>query len=171
MTWNGAGLPSSRKRQGFAIEDQVRRRQIAPGLDNLRHRRGHLVQVAREDADLAALLVQLDPGAVELVFEPRLAQLRQRLARVLGGLRKHRLQRPEQPNGHAGERWSPLAQHRPSDGTQVPGNQQRPPDLVDRQPRRRRHGLDHQSLDRALAQRAQHRAQQKILLVGGSMGQ
>src|SRR5437588_499683 len=94
---------------GDAARDQKR----------LRQRPGDLVEAAREYADFALLLVQLDARAIELVLERCLAEPVQCLAGALGRLREHWRQRTKELDRHSGEGGSALGQHSPRDGTQV----------------------------------------------------
>src|SRR5215475_14198226 len=54
---------------GLAVEDQAVDRQPGDGLDDLGRRARHIVELAGEDADVAAGLVELYARAVELVLE------------------------------------------------------------------------------------------------------
>src|SRR5262249_13030613 len=61
--------PIATEGNGLAVEDQACVRQRADGLDDLGSSAGHIVELAREDADVAPGLVDLYARAVEFVFE------------------------------------------------------------------------------------------------------
>ena len=113
----------------------------------------------------------LDARAVELVLETRGSELRQPLADVFGGLREHRLERPKQPDGHAGEPLPPFGERRSCHSAEIAGHHQRPADLPDGKPCSLCDRLDHQSFERALAQFAEHGKHQEVLLVLCGAGQ
>ena len=72
------------------------RRQRLQRLNNLRHRRGDVVEVARVDRDRVARLVHLHACAVELPLQGGCAELFQRVVDILRRLCKHGLQGSEQ---------------------------------------------------------------------------
>ena len=76
-------------RDGLAVEDDALQRERPNHGDDLRHAPGHVGQVAREHADLVALAVDLDAGAVELPFDGRGVNPLERVRRVLGRLGEH----------------------------------------------------------------------------------
>ena len=164
VTWNGCGRPSGRSAIASPSRISSRAGSARDRLDDLGHGAGHVVELAREDAHLVAALVDLDARAVELPLERRLAEPRERLGDVLGGLRQHRLHRPEQLDRKPREPGRALAERRLR-----PRPRDRPPASPRgalARPAARPPGdrLDHHPLERALAQLADQQAQQKVLL-------
>ena len=106
---------AGRQRDRLAVEDQLARRHALQRLDDFGHRCRDIVQVARVDLDLVAGLVDLNARAVDLPFERRGAQARQRIGDVVGRLREHRLHRPMQCDGVARECARPFRQRDTSD--------------------------------------------------------
>ena len=67
VSWNGRGRPVGVERDRLAVEDQGRCAGSARDrLDHLGQPGGDVVEAAGEHADLVAVLVHLDPDAVEL---------------------------------------------------------------------------------------------------------
>ena len=79
---------------GFAVQDHVLDRQPAGRFHQLREHVGHGFEVAREDAHLAVVAMDLDPQAVVLRLHAHQAQFlddRLRVGKPLGQLRAQRL--------------------------------------------------------------------------------
>ena len=79
VSWNGPRAAVRPQRERLALEHQLADGQRARPLDDLGDALGHVLQLAREDPHLVAGAVHLQPRAVELVLEGRLAQARERL--------------------------------------------------------------------------------------------
>ncbi len=162
--------PVRAKRDRLAVQDQAACRQRPDRLDHLRHRAGHLVELAREHPDLVLAFVHLDAGAIELPLEGRLAEPGERVLGIFGRLREHRLKRPEQLHGKACETGRPFAQSGPCDHPEIAREHRRAAHIAGRQLRRLGHRLDHHALERALAQFADQEAEEEILLRLGRPG-
>ena len=111
------------QRDRFAVQDRLAHGQPLHRLDDLRYGRGHLVEPAAEHAHLVPGLVHLHARAIELVFERGATERAERIGDIVGGLRQHRPDRPEQLDGEArqprfGPRrarpWRPCRCRRPS---------------------------------------------------------
>ena len=149
----------------LAFEDQLARRQRAHGIHDLGHSRGDFVEPARVHPDLVARLVDLDPCAVELPLERGLAQLGERLGRAVRAAGQHRQHRPEELHREARERRGALGQRGAGDVRQVARQHHGAAYVIRRQAGRARHRLDHQRVERALAELAHHEAEEELPLV------
>ena len=163
--------PAARaQRDRLAVQDRLAHRQALHRGDDLRHGRGHIVQAAAEHAHLAARLVRLDAGAIELVLERRATKRAERILDVGRGLGEHRLDRSEQLDPEAVHACPALRERGLGDHPEVTGHHDGAPDVADREPGGFGDRLDHQAFERALAQLAEQQPDQKILLVGGRAG-
>ncbi len=89
--------------QQLTVQDAVPR-QAPGGLQDLRELPGHVVEIAREEAYVVALPVQLGADAVVLVLGPDLRpEAGDDLGSVLGGRREHEAQRMEQAQARGGQ--------------------------------------------------------------------
>jgi len=113
--------------------------------------------------------VHLDAGAVELVFERRFAQLRERGGDVVRRLREHRLERAEQLQAKPRQPGGALRERGVRHHTQVAREHGRAPHALGIESRRTGHGLDHQSFQRPLTQLADQQAEQEFLLLRGAL--
>ncbi len=105
------------QRDRLAVEDEALGGKRAHELDHFRDRPGDVAQAARVDRDVGALLVDLDPRAVELELERRLAELLHALGHVVAGRRQHRLERPEQAHAEPVETRLAFLERRARDFT------------------------------------------------------
>ena len=149
----------------LALEDQLARGEHAHGVDDLGHRRSDLVEPPGVYPDLLARLVDLDPGAVQLALERGLAQLGERLGHAVRAARQHREHRPEELHREAREPRGSLGQRRAGDVRQVARHHDGPAHVIRREAGRASHRLDHQRVERALAELAHDEAEQKLPLV------
>ena len=87
------------QRDRLAVEDQVSDTPTAPQrLDDLRHRRRHVVAAARVDTRTSSPdLVHLDARAVDLPFDRGGAERVQGCDDIVGWLREHRRDRLHRP--------------------------------------------------------------------------
>ena len=165
-------MPSAREGDRLAVEDELLRRQRLQGLDDLGHRGGHLLQRAGVDLDLAARLVHLHARAVDLPFERGGAELGHRRGDVVGGRGQHRLHRPVQGDGEAGEGGGAVFAHRHARGlAQAAGEHRRAAHVGRGQAGGGGDGVEHHALERALAQLADQQADEEVLLGGGGAGE
>ena len=164
MVWNGCGLPSAPERQYFAVQDDVPGAQRAYDLDQLGHGRGHVPEPPGEHRHLRPHLVDLDPGAVHLVFQGRGAELLQRFGDVVAGLSQRREDRAPGRELEAAHAGFALGQgdrgHVPQGAVDEVG----PADGPGRQPGRPGHGLHHDALQGAVTHFALYEALEKVPL-------
>ena len=80
VTWKGCGRPSARSAIASPSITSAERQRPRP-LHDLRHPRGHVLQVPREHAHLVARLVHLDAGPVDLVLDSGRTRALERLGR------------------------------------------------------------------------------------------
>lgn len=92
----------------------------------------------------------LNTCAIELELESGFSQTGDRLIHVFGGLRQHRLHRPEQLDGKAGEPGFARRQHRLCYRHNVAGHHNRSPHTLRRKAGGFRDGFHHQRLERSL---------------------
>jgi hypothetical protein len=166
VTWNGAGRAILAQRNRLAVEHELARAACAHGLDQLRHGRRDLVQPARVDAHDVALAVHLHARAVQLVVERGAVQARQCVLHVVGRLREHRLQRPEQLHAERAARRA-AGERGACDVAQAAGVLRSAPHIGERQSGRARDGIGHDALERALPQLTPDEACEEVLLVFG----
>ena len=107
--------------------------------------------------------MHLDAGAVELVLERRLAQLREGVEHVVGGLGEHRLDRAEHLDAVAREARGALGERGMRDGPEVPGKHRGAAHQVRVQPRGAGHGFGDEPLERSLAQLTADEPEQELL--------
>jgi hypothetical protein len=161
----GQGAAVGSQRDGLAVEDQAAGRQRAYCGHQLGHCGRDVVELPGVDAHLVVILVRLHARAVELALERGLAQASEYLADARGRPGQHGQHRAKQGQLERGQpaasRVLALAQDSAGHGREITGQHVRAPDLVDRQARGFGHGLDHEALERALAQLAQHQAAQE----------
>ncbi len=92
------------ERDDLAVHDQLGHRERSHGIDDFGNGRRDVAQIPREDTDLVAALVRLDPRAVQLPLEGDVVlQLHQRSVHVFRWLRQHRLNGLKQLNAERGE--------------------------------------------------------------------
>src|SRR5579883_1236663 len=82
----GLGTAFWSEAEDFAVEDQIAGGQRTNGFDHFGRGRRDVVQLARVEADVIAVLVDLDTCAVELVLEGEIAELFDRFFDAFGGL-------------------------------------------------------------------------------------
>ncbi len=159
--------PVGPEREDLAFQDQLPRRQRAGGLDQLGHRAGDVVEPAGVDPHLVAAPVDLDPGAVQLELERRLAQLRERVLLVVRRAGEHREHRPEELDRKPGEAGKPVHQRGPGYAGQIARHHDGAAHGLRWQRRGSRHRLQHHRLERTLAQLAGDEAKEEPLLLPG----
>ncbi len=149
----------------LAVENDLSRRDHTRGLDDLRHRSGHIAQAARVHPHVVAGFVHLDTRSIQFVFERRLAELVQ--GRVEVGRRpgEHRPDRLKRAHHERVKRAVASAHRRRSCWRERPGEHDRPPETGRRDIPGTRHGLEQYRFERALTQLAVQEPDEKILLV------
>ena len=155
------------KRDDFPVQDHLARGQRQDPLHDFGHRHGDVVQEARVDAHVASRFVDLDPRAVDLVFQRRFAETLERFLEVLPRLREHRLKRPEEPETEPRETRAPFRERGARHPAGVSGHHHGAPDFRDGDLGGLGQRLLHEAGQRSLAQLAQHEADQKIRLLPG----
>ncbi len=148
----------------LAVKDDLARGHHADRLDDLGNGVRDLLEAAREDPHVAARLVDLHARAVELELEGGPVETGQGGADVVGRLGEHGLERLEDLEGEGGQRRLAVAQHGAGDLLQVAGEHERPPHAVPLDAGGAAHRLDHDAVQRALAQLAEDQAHQEALL-------
>jgi hypothetical protein len=131
----------------------------------LRDARGHVAQLAREDAHLVARLVELDARAVELVFEDGFAQALERFRRVLRRAGEHGRDRRQQAQREAREAARALLEGGPGHVAQVGREHGGLADVGGRKAGRPCDRLLHEAVQRALPDLTQHQCGQEAALV------
>ena len=161
--------------QGLAVEHEGLDGEVAHQRDDLRHRVGDLVQRPRPHPHLLAAAVHLDPRAVELVLDDDLATPGRRASppgsrpgEASIGRTGRITSSPTAPSAATG---SALRQRGLGGRREPAGEHERAPHRVGGNPGRRRHRLDHQPLERALAQLAAEQPHEEAALVGGGGAQ
>ena len=152
------------ERDHLAVEDRGVEREPPQHLDHLRHAVGHVGEVPRVGAHLVALHVHLQPRAVELPLDRRLAEAFERSRDVRRRLREHRLDRLQQRQPERREPFAARRQRRGGDVSEVAGQHQRPPHLAGRDAGRLRERVGHQCLQRPLPQLAGQQPCEELLL-------
>ena len=104
----GARPPVRAQRERLALDDGLAHRERARPLHHLGHARRHVLQLPGEDAHLVPRPVDLQPRAVQLVLEGRLAESLERLLGVAGRARQHRRHRREEAQRETAEAGRPL---------------------------------------------------------------
>ncbi len=112
VSWNGRGRPSGRSASASPSTTGLPHGQRPRPLHDLGHAGRHVLELPREDAHLVARAVDLEPRAVELVLERRLAEALERLFRVAGGARQHRRHRGQEAQREATEAGRTLLERR-----------------------------------------------------------
>ena len=154
--------------EGLAVEDGGVARQRPHPLDELGHAVGHLAQRAGPHPDVVAVPVHLDAGAVELELHGHVgAEVGERGVQRGAGAGQHRAHRPADLQPHGVERLDPAGQRRRRRLGQPAGEHERPADGGGRDVGRGGDGVQHDALERALAQLAGEQADEELLLVGG----
>ena len=115
--------------------------------------------------------MHLHARAVELPFERRGAEPRERVADVLRRLGEHRLHRLQQPDREAREPWRARDERRARDRAEVAREHRGAPHVADRHARRGGDRLEHHALERALAQLADQQADEEVLLGARGAGE
>ena len=167
VIWKGCGRPAASNAIASPSRISSRGRQRAHQLDDFRHRLGDLIQRARVDAHLAPALVHLDARAVHLPLECRLAaeQLAQRLRRRRRRSARASARRGEQLEPEpAPERFGPFEQRDARDRAEARHVHGRAAHLRDGQLGRRGDRIDHDAVERALAQLAHEKPREERLL-------
>jgi len=153
------------ERDRLAVQDQLPRGEGARPLDQLGHGHRHVLQAAGVDLHFVVPLVELHPGAVELELERGPAEPRHCVGRVLRRLSEHRKHGTEQANAEARQPRRTFHKRHAGHARQVPRRHGGAPHRLARHARGLCHGLEHQPLERSLAQLADHEAREKALLV------
>ena len=167
MTWNGCGRPSGRSAITSPSSTTHSSGQAPDRLDDLGHAVGDVREAARIGAHLVVPAVHLQARAVELPFDPRPADALERLRHADGGLREHRLHGAEQLEPEAREAGRALREGDVRDPVQPTREHRRAANLRRRDGGRLRDGLDHDALERALAElTVDEPAEQQLLGLG-----
>ena len=121
VTWNGNGRPSGPSAIASPSRISRARRQRAHHLDQLGHPGGHVVEAAREDARLVAVVVDLHADAVELPLGGGAAEPLDRRRPRPRRCREHRRERPADLDPQRLERRQALCSAAARDRRQVAG--------------------------------------------------
>src|SRR5256884_1018289 len=143
----------------LAIQDDFLHLKLSSRIYYLRNSHCYVVHQTRKHLHVVALLVNLNPRAVEFVFERRGTGTLERLRHVIGGLRQHRLDGPKK--GHPELCKAMGASLRP--GTQISGKPRCSTYIRRGALQRLCDGLDHDQFERALAQLTRQQAKEKVL--------
>ncbi len=154
-----------RERQRLAVQHQLAGGQRRGGGDDLRHRGGYLVALAAVDAHRLALLVDLHAGAVELVLQDGLGHLREGVVQVRRRLRQHRHERAKELELERVEPGAALGAGDGCDLGDVAAQHVRAAHARDGDVEGHGEGVQHQRLQRALAQLAEQEPREPALLV------
>ena len=167
MSWNGSGLPSSRRAISSPSSTAVRTRSVPSVATTSGQPAGDLVQGAGEQANLAARQVGLDPDPVELPLHRgrlALADLGQRFGDARRAGRQHRPHWPADLQPERAQRLAPAGQrrgrHRPQRAAQHHG----PAYVGGRHRGGAGHRVGHHPFQRALAQLTGQQPGQELLL-------
>ena len=167
VTWNGCGAPLGLQRDRLAVEDELRHRARAHGVDDLGRRCGHVVAIAREYPDVVTGLVHLHARPVELPLEGRGAERLQRGGDIGRRLREHRRNRLHQRQRELAKPAFALRQHGTRDRDDSVRDHRRLPHRRRRQRCRRRDRVDHQRFERALPKLAEQQPDQEVAFLFG----
>src|SRR5262245_19636519 len=155
------------QRDRFAVEDKLPSGERTRRFDDLGYGGGDVVAQASEDGDVAARLVDLYSGAVDLPLERGFAELVQRGVEVRRRLREHRLQRAKElyrESRDAGRApFGRGARHL----AEVPPHHHGAAYVSDRHRKRGGHRVRDEPFERPLTQLAHGDAEQEILLLAG----
>jgi hypothetical protein len=157
------------ERDDLAVENQLLRRKRTHRLGHLRHRGRDVVQASRVDGDAVALLVDLNPGAIELPFDPRrhtVAELLQRLLHVRRGVGEHRLHRTEELKRPMSKPCFALGEDRLGHRAKVAGEHGSTPDAVARKVDSLGNRFRHHPFQRALPHLADAQREEELLFGG-----
>ena len=153
----------------LAVEHEVAPGQRGHRLDHLGKPLGDLVEAAREDGDLAAAAVHLDPDAVELAVDEH-ARAGESVDRLGGGLRgggEHRAQRAPDDQADLFERLLPSPRGDARDHVGGAGEHHGPADDGVGDGVRAGDGRQHDAVEGPLPEVAGHQLAEEALLVGG----
>ena len=150
------------ERDRLALDHDLAHGQPSRPLHHLGHARGDVLQVACEDPHLVARPVHLQPHAVHLVLEGRLAEPIERLLRVVGRVREHRRDRREELQRESREPGAAFVDRRARDRADFGGEHRRRAHLGGRKRCRLRDRLEHQAVERALAHLAGQQREQEL---------
>ncbi len=156
---------------GLAVQDRRLERQALHRGDHLGDGRGHVAQVPGVDGDSISVAMDLDPGAVELVLGGSGRDLGHGGGGIGGGLGQHRLYRPEQGEAELGQRLGTAFSGGNRDRGEFPADHGGAADLGGGDVRGDGDGLDHDALERTLAQFPQDQPPQERLLGLGRLCQ
>ena len=136
-------------------------------LDDFRHARAHLSEVARVDADLGPALVHLHASPVDLPFEERAAELPQGVGGIVGRAGEHGQHRRKKRHAETGETGGALGQPGARHRAHAAGEHRRLADVGGGQPGCLGDRVEHDAFERPLAQLADDQPQQEILFLAG----
>ena len=149
----------------LAIEYHRVNRQRRDDLDHAGQPVGHVVEVAREQADVGPLPVRLHAGAVELPLDRAQPELGDRRGHVRCGRRQHRQHGPEHLQPHAGQPLDPVGECDRRHVTDVATQHHRAPHGIGGDAGGPRHRIGDHTGQRALAHLADQQATQVVGLV------
>ena len=147
----------------LAVQYQVAARQRPHGFHHFRDRQRHIVEAAREYGHSVARPVDLNPCAIQFVFERCLAQFGQSAGYILGGLGQHGLEGAKQADIVLGEPSFPIFEQWAGDGRNAASQHGCAADTFQRDARGAGHGFQHDSFQSPLAQFARQQAREELL--------
>lgn len=152
----------------LAVEDEPLAGQRQGQLGHLRQPVGDLVQGARVDPYVRPVAMHLDADPVQLLLHRAGSQRGQRLRHGRGRAGEHRLHGPADPQGHPLQRRRALGEHRRGHPGQGPVQHHGAAQGGGRHPGGRRHRVQRDGVERALAHLAEEQTAQEALLgLGG----
>ncbi len=150
------------QRDHFTVQHQATRRERATELDDLGQRLRELVSIAGIQGNALAFFVQLNACAVELVLDSGRRGARKRLGGALGRLREHWTQWPKQADGKCRELGFPSAKRGECYVSRTAREQHGFANRFAGHARGGAERIEHDALERALAQLAQNQPRHEI---------
>ena len=142
------------------------------GIDDFGNGRRDVAQIPREDTDLVAALVRLDPRAVQLPLEGDVVvQLHQRSVHVFRRLRQHRLNGLKQLDAEGGETGFAVHDCRACDRGERARHHHRAANRGSVDAARFGDRFDQHTLERALTKLAEQQPDDEVLFSAGGAAQ
>ena len=152
------------KRDHLAVEHDRRDVEFTDGGDDLRHAIRDVREVAREDRDVVAGPVSLDPRSVELPLDVGGREPLETGRDVACRLREHRAERAQWRQPEPRQPVAPFAHRDLRDGRKIAGEHGSAAHVCQRHAGRLRDCVRHHALERSLPQLAQEQAGEQALL-------